>query len=1213
MWSATICRRRQWQGADTLPSGLIGYWPFDDTAQDYSPNGNDLNIVDQNSGAPDFATGIRGSALDLAGIGTTSGGVAVRPVDDNVYDFGAGDFTVQAWINLSNLAGEQAIIEKFVGPGGNGWTLTYNPGAGGLHLYSQAGTINASTTFTTGTWNQIVLRRTGGTLQILHNKDVVGSTIATGAIADNSKPLLIGRRDGPQGFPFQGLIDEVAIWNRALSAAEISLLFTNQSAVGTVTIPAGQTSATFNIDAIDDVLVDGPQTVTITATAGGHAPASDALIVNDDGEPLEFGDSPTAAQAGGGTFVSDYPVTLAENGARHTPGGPTLGVNRDVETDGTHSVGADADDTIGAVDDEDGVTFAATTLLVSTVSPSPGDVTIDLQNADGTANRLDAWIDWNRDGDWDDPGEQIFDNFDLGTTNGLQNLVFQIPRDIGLNVIEGTTYARFRLSTAGDLDPTGLALDGEVEDYAITVANRLPLVITEIMFDPLSDDNDWEWIEVYNGGPTPIDLTGFVLDDSGGSALGGANIAGGTIPADSYAVLYDSSITSLAFEQAWRLGINLIPVTSWPALNNPGDDIGLWSSFASYNARDFQTTVDELVFEDNSNGWPNSGGNGASIYLTDVHANNNDGSNWAVSLNGTVGAYSSTNAAGNTGTDIGSPGFGPASAVTDFVRVNPFGSLISVSNTVGAIGAGETLEFSAYLDGGQTLAGNFNVDAAATVSIEVVGLSGTVTGGAAQSVVVLPLQQIADPGTYTIRVTSDAAANYDLGLLLNAALELPDSADGSELNLNNTLLNGPTAGRWAVVGIADGAPDVDEFTIDLTGHTGETIDVILTRFEVQSFEGQTLELLDTDGTTVLATGTATPLTGGVNPTNADLAILDFPVPTDGIYTFRVSAAFIDVAYSLVVAYDVTVDAEPNNVRISDPLRSITASQDVIGYLAAGTDDDDFYTIDLNTGDQFSVESFFPLLPPFSPFNTLDPEIEIFLPNGTPHVSDSNSAADGINAALSFTAPVAGQYFIRVGATSGLGEYLLSTEIVPGLNATFSFTAGVLTVTGTALDDTITVLDDAGIIKLDANGTLIDTGLAASSVNSVIVFGLGGNDTLMLDSSLGSNIPGTLLGGDDNDILIGGLGNDTLEGGAGTDALDGGAGNDTYVFDTDTQRCRTISPTVPASINCRLLTAQTMSLSTWLLTTPRIVNLNLTLTLASATSIENIVGGGGATR
>ena len=182
----------------------------------------------------------------------------------------------------------------------------------------------------------------------------------------------------------------------------------------------------------------------------------DAFVAND-AEPnrvwlnaADFGDAP-----------SPYPTTLAENGAQHTPAGPTLGTNRDLENDGTHSA-ANADDTTGTPDDEDGVTFGST-IMVGQLDAS---VMVDVQNAGGGA-KLDAWIDFNGDGSWGGPGEQIADN--VTVTNDVNTINFDVPSW----AVDGNTYARFRLSTAGDLGVTGLAADGEVEDYQLAIAAPL--------------------------------------------------------------------------------------------------------------------------------------------------------------------------------------------------------------------------------------------------------------------------------------------------------------------------------------------------------------------------------------------------------------------------------------------------------------------------------------------------------------------------------------------------------------------------------------------------------------------------------------------------------------------------------------------------------------------------------------------------------------------
>ncbi|WP_245841074.1 LamG-like jellyroll fold domain-containing protein [Puniceibacterium sediminis] len=87
------------------------------------------------------------------------------------------------------------------------------------------------------------------------------------------------------------------------------------------------------------------------------------------------------------------------------------------------------------------------------------------------------------------------------------------------------------------------------------------------------------------------------------------------------------------------------------------------------------------------------------------------------------------------------------------------------------------------------------------------------------------------------------------------------------------------------------------------------------------------------------------------------------------------------------------------------------------------------------------------------------------------------------------------------------------------------------------------------LKLPGTHEGIDYFLA-SSINSIWVLGVGGDDTIVVDTSIG--VPVELGGGDGNDLLIagsgaatllGGNGNDTIIGSLVSDAIDGGAGND----------------------------------------------------------------------
>lgn len=162
---------------------------------------------------------------------------------------------------------------------------------------------------------------------------------------------------------------------------------------------------------------------------------------------LDFGDAP-----------APYPTRLADDGARHQiVGNFFLGKTpTDVDFDGQPTALADGDDNDGT-DDEDGVVFNT-----SLVGGFGGTLTVTAS----ASGRLDAWIDFNQDGDWNDAGEQIFTSKLLNS--GENVLTVNVPG----TALPGATFARFRLSGSGNLRPTGPAADGEVEDHRVTIVGN---------------------------------------------------------------------------------------------------------------------------------------------------------------------------------------------------------------------------------------------------------------------------------------------------------------------------------------------------------------------------------------------------------------------------------------------------------------------------------------------------------------------------------------------------------------------------------------------------------------------------------------------------------------------------------------------------------------------------------------------------------------------
>ena len=79
----------------------------------------------------------------------------------------------------------------------------------------------------------------------------------------------------------------------------------------TVTIPAGQTSVTFTVSGVDDILNDGAQIVVISATAGGYVGANDSLSVTDNDGPVISTNMLTISE-GGSVILTSAQISTSD-------------------------------------------------------------------------------------------------------------------------------------------------------------------------------------------------------------------------------------------------------------------------------------------------------------------------------------------------------------------------------------------------------------------------------------------------------------------------------------------------------------------------------------------------------------------------------------------------------------------------------------------------------------------------------------------------------------------------------------------------------------------------------------------------------------------------------------------------------------------------------------------------------------------------------------
>ena len=184
-----------------------------------------------------------------------------------------------------------------------------------------------------------------------------------------------------------------------------------------------------------------------------------------DGEVEDYqikidGDPDPDPETDWGDAPATYPVTAANSGAYHLMTNDLmLGTSVDSEPDGIPGSSALRDDLDSAIDDEDGITFISAILI-------GGNAT--LEAVASMPGRIDAWVDFNSDGDWNDIGEQVFVGHPV--IAGVNNMNFPVPASASA----GGTYARFRISSGGGLGPAGGSSDGEVEDYQIGIEPGQP-------------------------------------------------------------------------------------------------------------------------------------------------------------------------------------------------------------------------------------------------------------------------------------------------------------------------------------------------------------------------------------------------------------------------------------------------------------------------------------------------------------------------------------------------------------------------------------------------------------------------------------------------------------------------------------------------------------------------------------------------------------------
>jgi hypothetical protein len=233
-------------------NGLIGYWPLNSNAIDASGNGNNGAV----NGAT-LTTDRNGNANSAYNFNGTNSRIDIN--DNAALRLSNTDFTISFWVKINsyNTNGATAFIYKRAAGSQNGWGLYAEMG-----YYNRLGFIVSEnsdprayldSTLSINTWHNVVITYTLSTHTARFYVGGLLLNITTG-VDSNFNPvsalpspsgtcnsiMRIGNDSNNNSYFFNGALDDIGIWNRALTQQELSALFYSNCFTSLVTLtPSG--------------------------------------------------------------------------------------------------------------------------------------------------------------------------------------------------------------------------------------------------------------------------------------------------------------------------------------------------------------------------------------------------------------------------------------------------------------------------------------------------------------------------------------------------------------------------------------------------------------------------------------------------------------------------------------------------------------------------------------------------------------------------------------------------------------------------------------------------------------------------------------------------------------------------------------------------------------------------------------------------------------
>ncbi len=210
-------------GGNGLLNGLVAYWDLDDDAIDSHSTFDGTEVA-----SPTYGAGIINNGITLSGASNQS----VNFGNDSALN--PSEMSVSLWFKADSIANLETLFSRQSSSSPYpSYDIRFNSSSQ-INPYVVCGgsakSITSTTTFSTGTFYHLVLTVDGTDMRIYVDGSSDATPVSTGAaITGGTENTILGAHSTAGSRGFDGIIDEVGVWNRALSADEVTTLYNGGS------------------------------------------------------------------------------------------------------------------------------------------------------------------------------------------------------------------------------------------------------------------------------------------------------------------------------------------------------------------------------------------------------------------------------------------------------------------------------------------------------------------------------------------------------------------------------------------------------------------------------------------------------------------------------------------------------------------------------------------------------------------------------------------------------------------------------------------------------------------------------------------------------------------------------------------------------------------------------------------------------------------------